>query len=542
MPMTLFRTLLLSLIIFLAALSHGQAGWFWEDNTLVTIDGHKYTTEDFRNWWANWREKDQPLPKTLDPFIDWTLLYREAERMKLYEDPTYRKKVLTFLKARTLMMLKAEEVDRKIHISDEAMWQRYQEQYAPMYQLNILFFHTREDAEKVLNRFEGLRADDEQFSILKIGEDGLVSLQTRWYRPVGINSEWLDIIRALKPGAFTEPIQWQKGFVVLRLQNIQEGSKEDFATVKKSIRDALWKEQETVRTRELLKKLREKYKVVIDEKRLAALDIEAPDDSFGDEPIITTDRGSVSEKQFMAQVRRLQRFRQQNGFKQDSDYDFKKQVLSGIIDQTLTTWEGLARGYEKEAPLKEVYTFYCQHRLIKNLEERLFIPEAKVTDEEIEQYYRDHIDEFTQPEIIRMAIVEGTHESLNTLWTEVAMGGTFMDVARERLGHPVPIREIPYNHLEPEVKAVVDKLTNGEISPVFTVKEHVTMLQLVERKPARAMEFDRVRKHIQDKLYQDKIKAAREAFLARLRAQSTIEVNDKVWQKLKDEMETADEK
>ncbi|WP_267927011.1 peptidyl-prolyl cis-trans isomerase [Desulfolithobacter dissulfuricans] len=540
--MTLTRTILFSLIILLAPISPGQAGWFWDDDTLVTIDGQKYTTEDFRTWWENWREKDQPLPETPDPFIDWTLLYREAERMKLYEDPTYRKKVLTFLKARTLMMLKAEEVDRKIDISDEAMWQRYQEQYAPMYQLNILFFHTREAAEKTVERFGDRRADDEQFSTLQIGKDGLVSLQTRWYRPVGVNPEWLDIIRGLKPGDFTEPIPWQKGFVVLRLQNIQEGDREDFATVRKSIRDALWKEQETVRTRELLEKLREKYKVVVDEKRLAALDIEAPDDSFGDEPVITTDRGSVTEKQFMAQVRRLQRFRQQNGFNQDSDYDFKKQVLSGIIDQTLTTWEGLARGYEKKAPLKGVYTFYCQHRLIRNLEERLFIPEAQVTDEEIEKYYREHIDEFTQPEIIRMAIVEGTRESLDALWTEVAMGGNFMDVARERLGHPVPVREIPYNHLEAEVKAVVDKLTNGEISPVFTVKEHVTMLQLVERKPAKAMELDRVRKHIHDKLYQEKVKAAREAFLARLRAQSTIEINDKVWQKLRDEMEPTDEK
>ncbi len=542
MPMTLTRTILFSLIILLAPISPGQAGWFWDDDTLVTIDGQKYTTEDFRIWWENWREKDQPLPETPDPFIDWTLLYREAERMKLYEDPAYRKKVLTFLKARTLMMLKAEEVDRKIDISDDAMWQRYQEQYAPMYQLNILFFHTREAAEKTVERFGDRRADDEQFSTLQIGKDGLVSLQTRWYRPVGVNPEWLDIIRGLKPGDFTEPIPWQKGFVVLRLQNIREGDREDFATVRKSIRDALRKEQETVRTRELLEKLRKKYKVVVDEKRLEALDIEAPDDSFGDEPVITTDRGSVTEKQFMAQVRRLQRFRQQNGFNQDSDYDFKKQVLSGIIDQTLTTWEGLARGYEKKAPLKGVYTFYCQHRLIRNLEERLFIPEAQVTDEEIEKYYREHIDEFTQPKIIRMAIVEGTRESLDALWTEVAMGGNFMDVARERLGHPVPVREIPYNHLEPEVKAVVDKLTNGEISPVFTVKEHVTMLQLVERKPARAMELDRVRKHIHDKLYQEKIKAARKAFLARLRAQSTIEVNDKVWRKLRDEMETTDEK
>ncbi|WP_456473384.1 peptidyl-prolyl cis-trans isomerase [Desulfolithobacter sp.] len=541
MPYTLTRTILICCITLLMVISQSQAGWF-RDDTLVTIDREKYTTDDFRTWWENWREEDQQLPATPDPFIDWTLLYREAERMKLYEDPAYRQKVLTFLKARTLMMLKAEEVDRKIDVSDEAMWQRYQKQYAPMYQLNILFFHTREEAEKVIGKFENGVAADEEFSSLQIGKEGLVSLQTRWYRPVGVNPEWLEIIHTLKKGQFSSPVVWQKGFVVLRLQDKKEGSKEDFAQVRKSIRDVLWKEQESVRTRELLEKLRKKYKVTIDQEKLDGLDLNAPDESFGDDPVISTDRGSVTEKQFMAQVRRLQRFRQQNGFNQDSDFDFKKQVLNGIIDQTLTTWEGLARGYEKKDPLKGVYTFYCQHRLIKSLEERLFVPEARVTEEEIEEYYRDNIKEFTQPEIIKMAIVEGTQDSLTALWTEVAMGGDFMEVARERLGHPVPVREIPYNHLEPEVKAVVDKLTNGEVSPVFTVKDHVTMLQLVERKPARAMSLTRVKEHIRDKLYQKKLAAAREAFLARLRAQSTIEVNDKVWQKLREEMEATDEK
>ncbi|MCF6188719.1 MAG: hypothetical protein L3J49_14745, partial [Desulfobulbaceae bacterium] len=104
-------------LILLLSVSFVHAGWLpWGNSALVTIDGREYSGDDFRVWWENLREKDMVLPETPDPFVDWVLMFREAERMQLYQDPDYRKKVLTFLKARTLMLLKAEEVDSRISI------------------------------------------------------------------------------------------------------------------------------------------------------------------------------------------------------------------------------------------------------------------------------------------------------------------------------------------------------------------------------------------------------------------------------------------
>lgn len=86
----------------LLAVSPGNA-WSWGEKPLVQINGEQFHPEDFINWWQNWQEKNQPVPETLDPFIDWQLLAKEAERMELYREPTYQQKVSVFLRVRSLM-------------------------------------------------------------------------------------------------------------------------------------------------------------------------------------------------------------------------------------------------------------------------------------------------------------------------------------------------------------------------------------------------------------------------------------------------------
>ena len=527
-----------SLFISLILLSTGQAGagWPWQDNTLLTIDDEKYTVEDFRNWWSNWQEDDQPLPDTPDPFVDWILQYREAERMRLFEDPYYQRKILTFLKARTLMLLKAEEIDSKIKIRDRDIRARYEKLYVPLYHVTILSFATRDDADNLLARIDTAPVDEALLEKLAKEPANKVQLKEEWLRPSSFSPENLSAVQQLKPGQLSSPLPEGQGCIILFLHETSAGSREDYASVEKMIRHYLWKKQEGERTNALLAELRRSYAVTVDEKRLKAIDIDAPLKSFSAEPLITTKKGAISEKMFMAQLEKQKRFNVKNNFASRSPTAFKQQVLNGIIDQTLTSWEGLARGYENKPPLQAQYTFYRQHRLIKSLEQRVLKISDKITEEEIEKYYRDHIKEFTTPEIIRMSIIEGEQKAMNSLWTDVAMGGDFRQLTAKFFGHVPPVRDLPADHLEPEVRAVVNGLSKGELSPVFTVNGHLSLLLLVDRKPARTISLQEVATHIADLISQQKTENKRKEFLARLRGQSSIEIHDQVWQKLKKEI------
>ena len=114
---------LTSILILLAALAllpaAPAAAWlFGSDDTLVTIDGTRYSAEDFKRWWQFWKEAEQPLPKTPDPYIDFLLLAREGERMELYAKPDFQRQTRVFLTSRTLLMLKNDAVDSQIKLSD----------------------------------------------------------------------------------------------------------------------------------------------------------------------------------------------------------------------------------------------------------------------------------------------------------------------------------------------------------------------------------------------------------------------------------------
>jgi hypothetical protein len=529
------------LFLLLAAADPVRGGWLsWNGDILVTIDGSEYTAEDYHAWWKNWREPGMDPPETPGPFIDWMLLLREAEKMRLYEDPGYRRKVLTFLKARTLMLLKAEEVDSKIEITDDELWQRYRENYVPLYQLNILFFDSRENADAFLEEIDDRKLADGELKDLVSREKGLLQIETGWHRKVSVDPGWHDIISGLREGYLSSPVDSRQGVVVLRLQDKKDGDREDFATVRKEIENKLWKERSDQLTRELLKNLREKYNVSINRERISKLDINAPPESFSGEPVVTTSHGTISEQEFMAQLRRTMKYWHPEDSGEEAAEHFKMQVINGIIDQTLTSWEGLARGYEKEPPFEDVYVFYCQHRMIRALEEKIFKPQVKVTPEDVRAHYEAHIERYSRPETVRLVHVEGSHDDMSALWTAVAMGGDLRAVAMERFERTPAIREVPLSHLDPEVRGVVEKLTREELSPVFPVNGHAGLVQLIDRTPAQPQPFATVSGRIHEQLHEERLNKVREEYLQRLRAGSSIEVNEEVWRQINKEMEQAD--
>ena len=60
-----------------------------KQNYLVMIGNEKYTVEDFKWWWKHWSNPGQPLIEKIDPYIKWLLFLKEAEKMRLEEDPVY---------------------------------------------------------------------------------------------------------------------------------------------------------------------------------------------------------------------------------------------------------------------------------------------------------------------------------------------------------------------------------------------------------------------------------------------------------------------
>ena len=140
------QSLLLIAVLFLFAGVVPQSVYSWGNpELLIEINDASFTKQDYLDWWEIWKEPETPRPENPDDFIDWMLQVQEAENMQLYDRPSYRKKVSVFLRARSLMLLKQEEVDSNIPVpTRDDLWPQYEEKYVPRFNLRLVTVDSEE--------------------------------------------------------------------------------------------------------------------------------------------------------------------------------------------------------------------------------------------------------------------------------------------------------------------------------------------------------------------------------------------------------------
>jgi parvulin-like peptidyl-prolyl isomerase len=529
------RRLILSLAVLAGAivLTFGELqAWFWESDTLVTINSESFTKKDFDHWWKNWRAKDTPFPDTPEPFIEWHILAQEAVSMELFREQSYRQKVETFLKARALMLLKNEAIDSKINIGEQDLWNTYREQYVPRRHVQIRYFDLEPAAQRAS---EGLNAGLMTTADTEDAAEGEKPqrIYDEWLRPDAVPEKWREVLEKMGIGQASVSVQMDTGFVVLVLKEERGAEDADFRSVEQRIREKLRKQREAELTADLIDRLRKKYDVKVDNDLFAILDPEKTPVELLDKPLITTSRNTVSVGLFLRQLDKEQKFLTQNRFKKVDMDALKNRVLGGIISQTLTSWEAMDRHFENRPPFKWIYRFYCQHRLIRELEKRLIHPKAQVEDSEVEAYYIDHRREFTQPETVSVVVLEDDPRLIDKLWNDIRHGEDFFLVVKKYYSREIPVQRVPLDHLPAAVKQAVGKLSKGEVSVPLQIDGQAMLIRLVDRHSENPIPFGQVTTRISERLSADKFAEARENLLKELRARSKIEVNEKAWKELK---------
>ncbi len=533
---------ILILLVGLAFLPAKPAvAWFFgSSDTLVSIDGTKYSSEDFKRWWKFWNDEDLPLPKTPDPYIDFLLLAREGERMGLDETPDFKRQTRVFLQARTLLMLKYDAVDSQIKISDADLKSHYEERYLPRWLAQRLEFSDEASARAAWGALEAKTSTVEDLLAKGPEEGGPVKVGENWLRPSGIDPGWVALFKKMAVGEVVNPEEHAGGPALYRLKEQKGGDDEDFAGLKEEIRRDFWKLREDQLSAKLLQDLYKKFEVKVDEERLEAIDINAADETFTDAIVISTSEQEISEKQFMAVVRKLMANRPTAAHatrESDEAKKLKAETVNNILAQSLTNWEALDRHYEEKEPFKWEYQFNRAHRLTLALEEMLFLPEAKnVTEADIKKHYEENLERYSQPTVVRLYIADETQGPIDQVWSEVLVGKEFVKAMKAHFQQGVPLQEVPANHLDPDVKAVVDKLTVGETSKIFKAQDIRVMVHLVGRTPASPIPLERVAGTIRSKLVREKVNQERKDYLEELRSRSKIEVRKGQWQAIQKEL------
>ena len=525
-------------ILFCGVPQEASAFWFSGGEPLLKINDVAYTSSDFRVWWREWREPGSKLPKDMTPFVEWMLLVQEARNMELGDNREYRRKVDIFLKSRSLMMLKHEEVDSHLKEPEkEVLWSDYEKEYLPIFEVKILQLADQAVAEKIFKAC--VDGADFKEAALASGLSEPRFLSRKGVRPRSVSEAFKPLFEpGVEKGRFFLVVGATGSWMVVEVVDKQEASDEDFAGKKEGLQKKYFRSLERRLNTALIESLRQKYKTVIDDEALARIDTLAAGDDALQDTVITIGDLSVPAWQVLRLIENERKmFRGRQGQEIMPIEKIKKLVFDNILAQTLVSLEARNRHYEKKPPFKATYEFYCQRRLIKELEKAVIWSQVKVTKADLEHEYESMAEHFQQADEVEVVWIQLADDRLSQLLTkELNQGRDFFKVMEPYFPQGVEYAKEKEDRLQPVLREIVSGLEPGQVSAPVKSGEDTFFVKLIRRIGNQSLSFDEVAEMLHTRLMEEGFSASRKELLETLKSRSQIVVKERTWRKLRNEL------
>jgi peptidyl-prolyl cis-trans isomerase C len=210
-----------------------------------------------------------------------------------------------------------------------------------------------------------------------------------------------------------------------------------------------------------------------------------------------------------------------------------------VITREVLYQEGKQKGLDKNKEIVVKVEDFKRAMVIEALLEEVLKGKGEVSESEIQKYYKENEDRFTEPREIKIRhIVVNSEPVLKEVLTKLARGESLeklastynVDKSREDGGDLGYIRR---GQLAPSFaqfeEAAFSLRKKGEISEVVKTPFGYHLIQLAERRGTALRPFDQVKEKIrfflQEKMRQD----AYLAYVKETKSRAKIIVNEKLW-------------
>jgi peptidyl-prolyl cis-trans isomerase C len=210
-----------------------------------------------------------------------------------------------------------------------------------------------------------------------------------------------------------------------------------------------------------------------------------------------------------------------------------------VITREVLYQEGKQKGLDKNKEIMAKVEDFKRAMVIEALLEEVLKGKGEVSESEIQKYYKENADRFTEPREIKIRhIVVNSESVLKEVLTKLARGESFeklastynVDKSREDGGDLGYIRR---GQLAPSFaqfeEAAFSLRKKGEISEVVKTPFGYHLIQLAERRGTALRPFDQVKEKIrfflQEKMRQDVYLA----YVKETKSRAKIIVNEKLW-------------
>ena len=182
-----------------------------------------------------------------------------------------------------------------------------------------------------------------------------------------------------------------------------------------------------------------------------------------------------------------------------------------------------------------------QRMIIETLLQQSVYSRLTLLTTEIEAYYREHIDQFTQPGEVELKEILLLTEGKNLaevrrmgeeILSKLRSGASFEDMARQYSDGPTAARgggigSFKRDAMADQIGEVAFRLAEGELSEIIETDYGLQILKAVSKKEAKEQPLEEVRQEIARALYQVKAEPGLKDYLEKLREESYVYIAPK---------------
>jgi hypothetical protein len=473
----------------------------------------------------------------MERLINTRLILLEARNMGLDELPEVKDMVAKFSRETLIELLLIFYV--KDIKADEEDVERLYKSIVKEWKLKSIRFKKEKDAKEVESQlkaggdFDGVVNKAVEWGTAEADVDGVYLKTKDLAVPVAA------IVSEMEVGAISPLLTiGKKGFIIFKLEDIRYPEAEDPAARQQARRQAL-DQKKVEAARNYYEKLKQRY-AKVDQSLLEGLDYESKEPGFekllqdqrilveikDEKPITVGDLTTAVKNEFYHGIELAIEAKRIN--------KKKGTILEDRLQRTLLLQEALRQGIDQTDTYKQKVKKYENSVIFGMFIKKAVAPDIKLTREELKTYYKEHAQEYTDPEMMRIkSLVFGQRRDAVATIDKLKKGTDFnwlganaegqVDPNTKGLlkleGKPITVRSLPE-----KVKKALSRSRAGDFRLYESPENHFYVLYVFDILPARQKPFEAVSQEIAKAVYKEKTRQMVELWAAQLRDYYPVEI------------------
>jgi peptidyl-prolyl cis-trans isomerase C len=188
----------------------------------------------------------------------------------------------------------------------------------------------------------------------------------------------------------------------------------------------------------------------------------------------------------------------------------RREIVDGLVQIKMLAYEAKNRGLDKKESVRMKIAYLTDQTLAKELEADMR-KSYKVSDSDIDKYYKDHQEKYVSPERIKAShILVDDQAQANTILQQIRKGGNFEALAKQYSKDSSAAKGgdlgwFAKGRMDPAFEKAAFALKKGEVSGVVKTPFGYHIIKVEDRREASTRPMDQLKKPIERAIQRERM-------------------------------------